>query len=112
MADKKLVCKKCGRKFAMAAHLARHTSAAHGSGAARKRKKKVKRRAAKKVTARRTGASAARPSTSGVLRELRAVHRHLCAQRSALDAEITDIEDVIAKLGGARRTKRRRVRRR
>ena len=48
MADQEFKCSKCDRTFSMAAHLARHASAAHGAKrtakAAKKRKKTAKKR--------------------------------------------------------------------
>lgn len=46
MAKKTLKCPKCDRKFSMAAHLARHKSAAHGSGKKKTAKKKTGKKAA------------------------------------------------------------------
>lgn len=43
MAKKTIKCPKCDRKFSMAAHLARHKSAAHGSGKKKAAKKKTRR---------------------------------------------------------------------
>lgn len=49
MAEKEFKCPKCDRTFSMAAHLARHTSAAHAAKTAKRRAKK--RKAAKKRAA-------------------------------------------------------------
>ncbi len=45
MAKAKYVCRKCKRKFSMAAHLARHNSTIHGS---KKKKKATKKKAARR----------------------------------------------------------------
>ena len=89
MARKTLKCSKCGRKFSMAAHLARHMSASHG------RKKKARRAKTKHRVGRPPGAG----SAPRALRELRAYVRKLTAHRGALDAQIAVVERALDAVG-------------
>ena len=89
MARKTLKCSKCGRKFSMPAHLARHMSASHG------RKKKARRAKAR----RRVGRPPVVGSAPRALRELRAYFRKLTAHRGALDAQIAVVERALDAVG-------------
>ena len=100
MARRMFKCPKCDRRFAMAMHLARHTSTIHASKSKKGRpdKRKKKRRVRAKANRRLTGPARA-------LRELRTYLRELSAKRNALDVEIRTIQNAINTMGRA--TKRR-----
>ena len=112
MAEKKFQCSMCGRKFSMAAHLARHRSATHARGRVKAARKKTRKRATRRKVRRGTARAVTGASAASARRELRAYHRQLCSRRDQLDAEIADIESVLQTLGGTRRRRRGRPRRR
>jgi uncharacterized C2H2 Zn-finger protein len=89
MARKTLKCSRCGRRFSMAAHLARHMSASHG------RKKKARRAKAK----RRVGRPLVSGSASGALRELKVYFRKLTAHRDAVNTQIAAVERALDAIG-------------
>jgi hypothetical protein len=89
MARKTLKCSKCGRKFSMPAHLARHMSASHG------RKKKARRA----KTRRRVGRPPGAESASRALSELKAYCKKLTAHRDALDEQIAAVERALGAVG-------------
>ena len=101
MARRMFKCPKCDRRFAMAMHLARHTSTIHaskskkGGPAKRKKKRRVRAKTSRKLT-----------GPARALRELRTYLRDLSAKRDALDVEIRTIQNAINTMG--RVTKRRR----
>ena len=99
MARKTLSCSKCGRKFSMAAHLARHMSATHGRKKKARRAKRGKRRAVRAKARRPVGRPRASGSAPRALRELRAYFRKLTAHRDALDAQIAIVEKALNAVG-------------
>lgn len=89
---KSFACTKCGRKFSMAAHLARH-SRVH----VLKRSKRVPRH-----TMRTARASTAVPGQFGsLIAQLRDSHRALAAERNALDTQVAALESALAVMGAA-----------
>ena len=130
MAKTRIKCPKCDRTFSMAAHLARHMNTIHVSPAKRKAKAKAlakkrgkrvqskkgakrakpkaKRKVAKRVA--RVGRPAGRTGDGGVrvLKEMRAYHADLMAQRSSLDDQIGAIEAAMGAMGGTAAPRRRR----
>ncbi len=106
MARRMFKCPKCDRRFAMAMHLARHTSTIHASKS--KKGRPAKRNPAKRKKKRRVRAKISRSLTgpARALRELRTYLRELSAKRNALDVEIRTIQNAINTMGRA--TKRRR----
>jgi hypothetical protein len=107
MADKKFQCSTCGRKFSMAAHLARHRNATHGRGRAKMARKTAGRRTARRQVGGGTARVGTVISAAGARRELRAYYSQLCSRRDQLDAEIANIESVLETLGGMRRRRGR-----
>ncbi len=109
MARRKFKCSRCDRRFAMAAHLARHKNAAHGSRKAKAAGRKgkaasTKRRGTKRssVRSKLPAASPARGNGSGgVLRAMTSFINELTAQRDAIDAQIAGMEGVMRMLNGA-----------
>ena len=100
MARKAFRCKRCGRGFSMAAHLARHQNAVHGAGGRKKTGKK---------TGRRAGRASASPAPMGgdegasrVLSEMSAYLEDLQAQRDAITNQIAGVEDAMNMMGGAK----------
>lgn len=88
---KPFVCKACGRKFSMAAHLARHS---------RVHEPKQPRQSAKRT--RRPIRSSGESGQFGTLvASLRGSHQALTAERNALDAQITALESALAAMGAA-----------
>ncbi len=104
MPTAKFECKRCKRSFIMAAHLARHMSAIHGS---KKRKisntnttkKKAKRSTLQPRVIRTMAASRAKigpirvfssavSGSEGIIDAMQYYHSGLLAQRSSLDAQI------------------------
>ena len=111
MAKRRLKCPKCDRTFSMAAHLARHTSTAHATGARKAlAKKRVTRGTAK------TGRGPGRPkgsTTAGLGRRptlgegpaqlvsgMQDYYSALMSKRQELDAEITALNTAIAAMSG------------
>lgn len=95
-------CHTCGRTFAMAAHLGRHTKATHG----------VRSADGGHRAGRRAGTTSSPVVLDGrarLLRELQASCDELAAQRAALDAQVAALDQVIATLGGStvRRARKR-----
>ncbi len=121
MAKKKQVkCSKCGRKFTMAAHLARHMNTTHGSKAAAAKKKAAvrKKTAATKSTKRRSAKNTLRakhivatPRQSAAtgfgswLTPMRAYQSNLIIQRDILDSRIQAIDQALVALGSGGTTK-------
>jgi uncharacterized C2H2 Zn-finger protein len=116
MAEKPFECARCGRTFAMPAHLARHKNSAHVSAArkAKMAKQRSGRKARKKKTMRRgPGRPPAAGSAARAVSELRAYHRELSSRRADLDAQIASIETALQAMGsGAPKRRGRRKRRR
>lgn len=109
---KKFKCSRCDRTFAMAAHLARHKNASHGSrkvkAAGRKGKAVSAKRREPKPRAVRNKFPAASPARSdgsgGVLRAMASFITELSAQRNAIDAQITGMQNAMSMLNGAGKT--------
>lgn len=91
MARKKLECPECDRKFALPAHLGRHMNSIHGAGGA---KKSMGSPSIRKLASQSMSTGAGR-----VLGEMQAYLRELAAQRNAIDAQITGIENAMRTLG-------------
>lgn len=111
MPEKKLVCKTCGRKFGMPAHLARHTNSAHGTGGGRKRgrpKGSGKSRFEGIFAKRGPGRPPSLGSATRAIRELKAYLNQLNARRGELDAEMEIVEDALRAMGAPRGRGRRR----
>lgn len=118
-------CTKCDRTFSMPAHLARHLNTIHrrkkGKKPAGRKAKKVKRPVGRpkgvraKVVARRKArvGRAARPVagvSTRLLRDMRAYHGELLAQRASLDGQINAVATAMQALGvGGPKTRKRRV---
>jgi len=99
-------CKKCGRTFGMAAHLARHTNAAHGrkkkkvvakttKKSSAKKKRKVKTAVARKkakVAGRRT-VKRSRPGLKGM--SLEGLSQLITDARAELSRRIAEIQKVM-----------------
>ncbi|MCH7592749.1 MAG: C2H2-type zinc finger protein [Planctomycetes bacterium] len=83
-------CTKCGRKFSMAAHLARHMNTTHAS-------KKVK--ATKRVSVATRAKRGAGSDLGGVLGSLKAYHDRLTVQRNEIDSQMQAIDAAMATLG-------------
>lgn len=98
--SKSFVCKKCGRAFSMAAHLARH-----GRVHAPIRSKNAPQRASKPSQAGRasTGQFAA------LIADLGDSHRNLISERGVLDAQIAAIETALAAMGSNGPSQNRRA---
>lgn len=108
MARRKFKCSRCDRRFTMAAHLARHKNAAHGTrkvkAAARKGKAASKKHRQPRNPAARNRFPAASPARSdgsgGVLRAMTTFINELTAQRNAIDAQIAGMEGAMRMLNG------------
>ncbi|MBU0719584.1 MAG: C2H2-type zinc finger protein [Planctomycetes bacterium] len=111
MAKRKLKCPKCDRTFSMAAHLARHTSAAHATGA-RKALPEFRLTGGISKTGRRPGRPKGR-ITAGLGRRLtlgegpvqlvsglQAYYNTLMSKQQELDAEIAALNTAIAAMSG------------
>lgn len=91
-------CSRCGRSFAMAAHLGRHTSTMHapqGGSSARRA-----------VLGPARGLAMGRPGADGrgrLLQQLQASRTEIAAQAAALDAQLAALDSVLTLLGGVRR---------
>ncbi len=108
MARAKFKCAGCGRKFSMAAHLARHKSAKHGLKS--KRKKTVRSRASKAgkrgAAGRRRavgvrGAGAAAGGAAHLIGEIQTYYGELTSRRAALDAQIAAVVTALGAMGEA-----------
>ena len=110
----KFKCKRCKRSFSMAAHLARHTNAIHGSKkrkishamVSRKRAKRstVQRKVVRTATASRAklgpiGAFSSTPR--GIIHAMRAHHAELLAQRLSLETQMNALAGAMETLGAA-----------
>ena len=92
-------CSRCGRKFSMAAHLARHMSTTHAS-----KSTKAKGGGSKAGYAAASVASAASGAAfAGAVRELQAHRADLAAQHSQVGAQIDALDAALAALGGTER---------
>ncbi len=116
MPKAKFRCKRCKRSFVMAAHLARHMNAIHGS---KKRKmsnakttKKAKRSTVQPKVVRTVAASRARigpirmfstavNGSEGIIDAMQTHHSELLAQRSSLDAQIDAFARAMETIGAA-----------
>ena len=91
-------CSKCDRKFAMAAHLARHMNTIHSRGKSGKRgrpRTAVGRpKAGRTMAVRVSGGGAAR-----VISEMTSYLNELTAQRDSLDAQISGIQNAMGMMG-------------
>lgn len=99
---KKLSCKRCSRKFAMPAHLARHMNTIHGAGGAKKTAS-GKRLGRPKGSTRRAVTAIGGTSLDGAQRlisEMSAYHSALSDQRMSLDAQIEAVANAMQTLGG------------
>ena len=109
MARRKFKCSRCDRRFSMAAHLARHKSASHGSPKVKAAGRGGKAASAKprrtKTAAVRTRIRAGSPArsdgSSGVLRAMALFINDLTAQRNAIDAQITGMQGAMSVLNGS-----------
>ena len=102
MAKKKThKCTRCGRKFSMAAHLARHMNTLHASKKAKATKKKQGRAVGKKMrTSVATRANRGSGSDlGGVLGSLKAYRDQLADQRNEIDNRMLAIDVALAALG-------------
>ncbi len=115
MARAKFKCARCGRKFSMAAHLARHKSAKHGWKS--KRKKTVRSKAPKAgkrggAGRRRAvgvaGAGAAAGGAAHLIGEMQTYHGELTSRRAALEAQITAVATALDAMGEAGAARPRR----
>ena len=101
-------CARCGRTFSMAAHLARHQSAAHGMGgrkkgrAAKGMKKRRGRPPGRRVAARAGRISEGGEMTSRIITEMSSYLDDLNARREAINEQIAGIENAMSMLGGGR----------
>ena len=95
---KSLKCLKCGRRFSMSAHLARHMNSVHGR----------KRRSTQAESGRGRGRATRSAARSGVAVSDRAAdlvsrmqdyHAKLLARRDAIEAEIAAISEAIDAMG-------------
>ena len=125
MVKSRFKCGKCGRKFSMAAHLARHVNASHRPGRGRRlagRKKTTVGGArlgrppgVKRVGRPRKGvARLGGPLGSGTTRlvgDMQAFHRELVMQRDSLDSQIDGIGRAIEAMGAFAPARRGRPRR-
>jgi hypothetical protein len=90
-------CETCGRKFKMAAHLARHAGAAHGKAGKAKKARKVGRPAGQKAVAAPAGLKKIPASVLQAELQRRAKKAgkklpKLLRQRAKLDAQIAELE--------------------
>ena len=85
-------CGKCGRKFKMAAHLARHMTT-HTAKTAQKK--------AGRKTAAGSQAQATSAVLGGAIAELRTHRDHLDAQRTQLDSQLSALDAALGVLGGS-----------
>jgi hypothetical protein len=96
------VCKACGRKFKLPAHLARHASVAHAGAGKAKKTRKVGRPAGQgAVPAALVGLAKIPASILQAELQRRAKKaskklRKLLRQRAKLDAQITELETLVA----------------
>ncbi len=105
MPKAKFRCKRCKRSFSMAAHLARHMYAIHGS---KKRKmsnakttKKAKRSRVQPKVVRTVAASRARIGSEGIIGAMQTHHSELLVQRLSLDAQIDAFARAMEAIGAA-----------
>lgn len=104
MARAAFKCKKCDRKFSMAAHLARHMNTIHGGGktgrkgaVGRPRKTLGRPKGRRTATVRVSGDGAAR-----VISEMTSYLSELTTQRDSLDAQISGIQNAMSMMDGGR----------
>ncbi len=83
-------CTRCGRKFSMAAHLARHMNTLHAS-----KKVKATKRASVATRAKRGAGS----DLGGALASLKAYRDQLSDQRTEIDNQMQAIDAALAALG-------------
>ena len=99
---RKLKCAKCGRKFSMAAHLARHMNTTHS---VRRRKKTTAKRVAKNTQPQRRQRQASIQSPVGdgaaAVRGLRAYQSQLVSGRDSLNERIAALDNALAHLGAS-----------
>jgi len=101
-------CARCGRTFSMAAHLARHQSAAHGVGGRKKsrpangRKKRRGRPPGRRSAAQAGGMGG--EMTSRIISDMSSYLQDLNARREAISEQIAGIENAMNMLGGSRMT--------
>ena len=114
MAKPKLKCPKCTRTFSMAAHLARHMSTIHATGAKKKAAAKAPaKRKGKKKPGPKPGARAMKarsvPGDEGarVLAEMQSYHANLLETRGAIDGKIGALEQAMIAMGAAGQAPRR-----
>ena len=101
---KSFKCKKCDRKFAMAAHLGRHMATIHGSGGARRKVVKPNSSPRRSVMANATRVSrnvVSAGHTDQLVSDMQTLHADLTAQRASLDAQLDAVADAMRVLGGA-----------
>jgi uncharacterized C2H2 Zn-finger protein len=92
-------CEACGRKFKMAAHLARHVGAAHGKAGKAKKAGKVGRPTGQKAVAAPAGlgkipASALQAELQRRAKKAGKKLPKLLRQRATLDAQIAELETL------------------
>jgi hypothetical protein len=93
----KFQCSQCGRSFALAAHLGRHSATTHAA---------KKRPPARRAPGRPAKATIGRQTNDGRLRllqQLQAVRADIAAQAAALNTQLMGLDDVLALLGGPAR---------
>ena len=96
---KTLKCSRCGRKFSMAAHLARHVNTAHASKKAGTLKKKRRAPKKRRRVAATTVQSPSADGLGGLVGSLRAYRTGLWAQRNQLDEQVAAIDTALVALG-------------
>ena len=109
MARRKFKCSRCDRTFAMAAHLARHKNASHGTRKVKTAGRERRTTSAKRSSPKRTAARSKSPMASstrndgsgGVVRAMTAFINELSAQRNVIDAQIAGMQGAMRMLNGA-----------
>lgn len=97
MAKGQYKCGKCGRKFSMPAHLARHLNAGHGAGGGSRSISSMRRGSGRPMTSVPFTAA----NLGGIRRQIEATLRGLSAQRDELDSQIAQISGALSALGGS-----------
>jgi uncharacterized C2H2 Zn-finger protein len=111
---RKLTCPQCGRRFSMAAHLARHQNAVHGRRPRSKTAGKTpSKRAPSRVLRSLARATSGRgPTTAGLaqaVRQIEAYRDSLAARRAELDSHMAVVDQALSTLGATTQPSTRRV---